>query len=123
MRGDNARADSRTHDRPDSSADSRAHNRSTADSQAQLGEGAFSVLVSDDVSFTLGPGVRAEGVDDLSVQMVAGAVGQNEIIRAQMDHRAAVHAIARSGVYHPAVQLGTDRHHDFAVAHDVLGDG
>src|ERR1700733_13280583 len=123
MRGDNASSDSRPHHRPDASADSRAHNSSAAGTQAQLNEGAFSVLVGNDVSFTLRFGVGPEGVDDLSVQMVAGAVGQNKIIRPQMDHRTAVHAIAGGGVNHPAVQVGTDRQNDFTVAHDVLGDG
>ncbi len=63
--------------------------------------------VGDNVSFALGLGVGAERIDDLSVQMVASAVGQNKFIGTEVDDGAAVETIAGGGVHDPAVQLRT----------------
>ena len=107
---------------PTPAADRGAHDRAATGSQAQLCHGPFAVLVGDDIAFSLRLGVGAEGIDDFSVQMIAGAVGQNEFIGTEVDDRPTVQAIAGAGVYHFAVQFRSYRDDDFAVAHDILGD-
>src|ERR1700761_6049113 len=120
MRGDHACAHSGANDGAYATADRGSYDRSAARSHAQLGNRALAMLVCHDIAFAFGLGVGADRVDDLSVQMVAGPVRKNKFVRAEMEDRSTVQVIACSGVDHPAMQFGTNRNHDFAVAQDVL---
>src|SRR6202522_333764 len=121
MGGGRAGSNSRAHDRAHSAADRSAHDSSAAGACAEYSEVSLHFRAGDNVTFALDIGVRALRVDDLSVHVVASAVGQNELIRTQVKCRSAVDTAGGGGIYHSAVQLRTCGHNHLAVAHDVLG--
>src|SRR5580692_6040179 len=122
MRGGSARADSRAHDRADSAPNGSAHDCSAASAGAQYGKVSLYFRAGDNVPFALGVGVGALRIDDLSMHVVAGTVGQDEFIGTEVEGGAAVQTARGGGEYDSPVQLRTLRHNHFAVARDVLGD-
>src|ERR1700677_20770 len=122
MGGGRAGSNSRAHDRAHSTANRSAYDSSAAGARAEYSEVLLHFRAGDDVPFALDAGVRALRIDDLSVHVVAGTVGQNKLIRTQVKCRSAVDTTGGGGEYHSAVQLRTRRHNHLAVAHDVLGD-
>src|SRR5580704_15415254 len=102
MSGHDTSAHGGAYDGADSPADRRSKDRSAAGSHAQLGNRALAMLVGHNIAFAFGFRVRADRVDDLSVQMVAGPVGQNKFVRAEMEDRPTVQMIACRGIDHPA---------------------
>src|ERR1700723_102651 len=107
MGGGRACSNSGTHDRAHSAANGSAHDNSATGASAEYSEVSLHFRAGDDVPFALDVGVRALRIDDLSVHVVAGALGKNELIRTQVKCRSAVDTTGGGGENHPAVHLRT----------------